>query len=369
MIKKNTVIKIIILILIVVSVSLLIYVNQTPTFLTKTIKLFNKNYEYNAPSYELVNHESIFAEKLSDNKFIISTHEKTEVLSQNLKNEATMSFSGEKPTIKTSNDKFLIMHKDTNKALFVDGSKNIPVNCSGSILTGAVNKNGYFALVTEEKGFKAQIIVYNKNGKELYKWHSAENYITDVDISDSNDMVIASTVEYVENKLKSKILVFNTSKELPEEVLIDNMAVKISFTGNSKFVVIGSESISAYSTSTKMLWQKSYEGKHLIAYKLKDSKIALAIGTSNLATETSSVYLLNDNGKEISIFENKGEIVNLDILANDVLIAGKRELKVADENEKFSIPVGKDIKKAMFSTNNKTVLVVTDSIAQIVYLK
>lgn len=369
MIKKNTVFKIIIVVLIVVLVSLLVYVNQTPTFLTKTIQIFNKNYQYDAPFYEIENHEGIFAQKLSDNRFVISTNEKTEILSHNLKNEATISFSGEKPTVKMCDNNLLIMHKDSNKALFIDGNKNIPINCSSTILTGAVNKNGYFALVTDEKGFKAQIIVYNKSGKEIYKWHSAENYITDVDISDSNDTLIASTVDYKDSKLKSKILIFNTSKELPEEIELDNMAVSINFLNKSKFVVAGNESIASYSINTKKLWEKSYEGKHLLSYKLKNNKIAIALGMANLATETNSIYLLNENGKEISVFENKGDIVNLDILANDILIVGKKELKVADDKLKFSIPVGKDIKKAVFSINNKTVFVLTDSIAQIMYLK
>lgn len=369
MIKKNTLIKVIIVLLIVILASLLVYVNQTPTFLTKTIKLFNKNYEYNSPSYEIENVQNTFAEKLTDSQFIISTQEKTEILSHTLKNEGTISFSGEKPTIKTADDKFLIMHANSNKALFTDNGKSIPVNCTGNILTGAVNKNGYFALVTEEKGFKAQIVVYNKSGKEIYKWHSAQDYITDIDISTSNNTVIASTINYDNSKLKSKIIIFNTSKELPEEISLDNMAVRIKFLEKSKFVVIGDEKISAFSLNKKELWTKNYEGKNLFAYKIKNGKIALALGTSNLSTETSTVYLLNDNGKEISSFNNKGEIVCLDILANDVLIAGKRDLKVADNKEKFSLLVGKDINNAMFSVNNKTVLVVTNSLAQIMYLK
>lgn len=369
MINKNTVFKIIIVVLIVVLVSLLVYVNQTPTFLTKTIQLFNKNYEYDAPFYELKNHENIFAEKLSDNRFILSTHEKTEILSPTLKNEATISFSGDKPTVKMCDNNLLIMHKGSNKALFVNGNKNIPINCDSTILTGAVNKNGHFALVTDEKGFKAQIIVYNKNGKEIFKWHSAENYITNIDISDSNDTVIATTADYKDAKLKSKILIFNTSKELPKEIELDNMAISINFLSKTKFVVAGNESISSYSTSAKKLWEKSYDGKHLLAYKLKNNKIALSLGIANLATETNSIYLLNENGKEISVYENKGDIVNLDILANDVLIAGKRELKVADDKLKFSLGVGKDIKKALFSVNNKTIFVLTDSIAKIMYLK
>ncbi len=369
MIKKNTLIKAVIALVIVILVCILVYINQTPVFLTKTIQLFNKNYEHTAPSYEIDNIEHTFAESLSNSRFVIATHEGCEVLSNTLKSEATISFSGEKPTVKVCDDKFLIIHQNSNKALFTDGSKNIPINCDGKILTGAVNQNGFFALVTEEKGFKSQIIIFNKSGKEIYKWHSGDDYITDIDISTSNSTVIASTINYESSSLKSKILIFDTSKELPEEIALDNMAVRIKFLTKSKFVVIGDKNTSAFSTNAKQHWKKDYEGKNLFAYRIKDDKLALAVGTSNLATETSKVCLLNDNGKELFCFENKGEIVSLDILANDILIAGKRDLKVVDNKEKYSLSVGKDIHKALFSANNKTALVVTNSLAQIMYLE
>lgn len=369
MIKKNTVIKVIIAIFIVILACILVYINQTPVFLTKTIKFFNKNYEYNTPAYEIENAENTFVESLSNSRFVIAQPDGANVLSHTLESQAEISFSGEKPTIKVCDDKFLIIHHSSSKALFTDADKNIPVNCGGKILTGAVNKNGYFALVTEEKGFKSQIIIYDKNGKEIYKWHSGNDYITDIDISASNNTVIASTVDYDNSSLKSKILIFDTSKELPEEIELDNMAVRIKFLSKSKFVVIGDKKVSAFSTNQRQHWTKDYEGKNLFAYRIKDGKIALAIGNTNLAAETSKVVLLNDNGKELSSFDNKGEIVSLDILANDVLIAGKRDIKVVDNKQKSSLLVGKDIHKALFSVNNKSILVVTNSLAQIMYLE
>ena len=134
----------------------------------------------------------MFVTALSDARAVIGTKEGINVYSHSLKSEKSAAFSGENPVIKHNGDKILVFHKGSEKAFFMNGKKNIPITASGNILTGAVNENGYFALLTEEKGFKAEIVVYDKNGEEFYKWHSAENFVTDITLSPSNTAFAAS---------------------------------------------------------------------------------------------------------------------------------------------------------------------------------
>lgn len=362
-------IKILMVILIVILASVLVYVNQTPVFFTKAIRLFNKNYEYKTPTVELESTEGVFVTALSDARAVIGTKEGINVYSHSLKSEKSAAFSGENPVIKHNGDKILVFHKGSEKAFFMNGKKNIPITASGNILTGAVNENGYFALLTEEKGFKAEIVVYDKNGEEFYKWHSAENFVTDITLSPSNTAFAASALDYSDGALKSKLLIFDTTQEEPKITDANENFTQIEFIGRSKIAVVSDNAVSVYSTGGNRLWQHSFGNKTVFAYKIKGGKIAAAAGDSNLGTETLDVLMFNDGGKAVVNFKNKGEAVCLDILGNDVLIAGKRYMRVADNKEKWYLKTGKDIVSAQFFGNNKTALVHSGALVQLEYFE
>lgn len=119
-------IKILMVILIVILASVLVYVNQTPVFFTKAIRLFNKNYEYKTPTVELGSTEGTFVTALSDARAVIGTKEGINVYSHSLKSEKSAGFSGENPVIKHNGDKILVFHKGSEKAFFMNGKKIFP---------------------------------------------------------------------------------------------------------------------------------------------------------------------------------------------------------------------------------------------------
>lgn len=362
-------IKILIAVLIVILASVLVYLNQTPLFLEKTVRLFNKNYEYKTPTVELDSTEGVFVSSMDDARCVIATKEGVKTYSHMLKEESNAAFSGENPIVTVKKDKYLIFHKGSNKALFVNGKKNIPITASGNILTASVNENGFFALLTEEKGFKAQIIVYDKNGVEFYKWHSADSFVNDIAISPSNTAFAAAALDYSDGVLKSKLLIFDTLSEEPKETAADESITAIEYISKSKIAVVCSSSAAVYSSNGEREWNHPFAGKSIFAYKIKDGKIAAAAGESNLTTETADVIMFNENGKAIVNYKNKGDIYGLDILSNDILIVGKRYMRVVSNKEKSYLKSGKDITTAQFSGNSKTVLLHTGMLVQLQYFE
>lgn len=362
-------IKILIVILIVIFASVLVYLNQTPIFLEKTIKIFNKNYEYKTPTVELESSEGAFVNVLNDARAVIATKDGVKVYSHTLKSELSAAFSGENPIVKHNGDKILIFHKGSNKALFINGRKNIPVTASGNILTGSVNESGYFALLTEEKGFKSQIIVYDKNGEEFYKWHSAENFVNDIALSPSNITLAASVLDYSDAKLKSKLLIFDTATEQPKEVASEESITAIEFLSKSKIAAVCDNCVAVYSAGGERMWNHSFGSKGIFAYKIKDGKIAAAAGESNLSTETVDVLMFNEGGKAVVNYKNRGEVEGLDILSDNVLVVGKRYMRVVSNDEKSYLKTGKDITSAHFSGNTKTALVHTGMLVQLEYFE
>ncbi|UKI36395.1 MAG: hypothetical protein L6V93_21275 [Clostridiales bacterium] len=116
-------------ILIVILASVLVYVNQTPVFFTKAIRLFNKNYEYKTPTVELESTEGVFVTALSDARAVIGTKEGINVYSHSLKKaKKARHFSGENPVIKHNGDKILVFHKGSEKAFFYERQKKYSHN-------------------------------------------------------------------------------------------------------------------------------------------------------------------------------------------------------------------------------------------------
>ena len=70
--------------------------------------------------------------------------------------------------------------------------------CSGSledsIICGAVSESGKFALVTNSELINANVNVFSRDGRQIYKWKSVENKISDVTVSPSGRHIALSGV-------------------------------------------------------------------------------------------------------------------------------------------------------------------------------
>lgn len=77
------------------------------------------------------------------------------------------------------------------------------------ILTGAISKNGAFAVATRGSGSQSELKIYNGNQKEIFSWSCAKENIIAVDISDNGKCAVVSVIGAENGELYSKVFVFD----------------------------------------------------------------------------------------------------------------------------------------------------------------
>ncbi len=366
-ISKKNLILICVLALVFIAV---IFVQNHPSLILSVMKLFNPSYETPAITFETYD-SCDFAK--TDGAFVAAYPDGIAFYDSSLKEKQRDNSSGTNPVIKTDGKNTLIYYGTEKRAVIKLNTKVLYISSDYPILNATVNKNGNFALVTEESGFKSRIVVYNKNGDQIYVWHSADAYLTDASLSDDGKMMVASALYSGNDGISSKVLVFSLSESKPI-AQIDKKGEAIysaAFCGGKKILVISDAKTGMYNTDASNIWEEDYSKKQLFTYNYSGSNIILATGNTSSATEKVSIKILSFSGRLKGEYTHQGEVLGTSIGKNGVLAYGKNSLTLISfgGREKSSVTLGIEIKKAFLSDDGKSVFAISNSIGKIYYLR
>ncbi len=275
------------------------------------------------------------------------------------------------PVIHTNGRYALVAYSDTPNALLITGSDSIPVTGSGKIVSSYVNKNGYFALVMTEDGYKNQIAVFDNFGNVLYKWHSAENYVTSVAISPDNESMAAATIGFTENGFDSGIMMFDLAQNNPNsgQHQSDNLIMDIEFVSNNKLVVIGDKAAAFYRKDGKALRSIDYEGKKLITFDVTESgRTVLCFARDDSSMSSCDIYSYKTNAKESGHFETSGKVLSISSCGSNVLVAKDGEFDLlTDKCRKIrTTSIVRDLKNSVLFNDGKFAFVISGNMAQVI---
>ncbi len=279
-------------------------------------------------------------------------------------------FDGQ-PVIHTNGKYALVAYTNTPNARLINGSDAVPVTSSGRIVSSYVNKNGYFALVMTEDGYKNQISVFDNNGKLIYKWHSAENYITSVALSPDNKNLAAATIGFTENGFDSGIMMFDLAQNQPNsgQHQSDNLIMNIEFVSNSKLVAIGDKNTVYYRKNGKLLKTIEYSGKRLITFDVADNgRVILAFAKDDSAMSNCDIYCYKTNGKVSGHYETQGRILSVSSCDDRLLVAKDSEFELLTDNcRKINgVSVVRDLKKSVLFNKGRDAFVISGNVAQVI---
>ena len=110
-----------------------------------------------------------------------------------------------------ANNRFLCIGENKGKKAYLISGQNIvwQKELEGEISKITVNKNGYVSVAVSNSGYKTVIIIYDPQGKELFKTYLAKTYALDMDISNDNKYLaiavanVSGSVAQTELKLVS----------------------------------------------------------------------------------------------------------------------------------------------------------------------
>lgn len=372
--KKGGILWAVLIFLLAATTALMLYVNRDNPMLRSLLDGVNFQVAQTADGeMPLENTEKYFFAG-SEDGVAIAQADMVSLVAPSLSTVWEVPMASTNPVIKISGAYVLAYDMDANGATIIKDGNPTAVPTDDAVITGTINKNGYFALVTEEKGYKAQIIVYDPSGSVLYKWHSADNYVIDVALSPANNCLAAATLDLSKDVASGGLMLFQFSQEKPfaGQVLEGNLLLQVQFADKNTLLAVGDTAAAGFDVLGGKLWDIDYGGKQLVTYDISDNgNMALAFSQQDSVLSGSMVKIYGSNGKEKGEYQTSEQVTGIDAVGNDILLAQARKLTLisARGGELSNLEINRDIKNAVLFQDKKHALVVSSSAAQVLQLK
>lgn len=278
------------------------------------------------------------------------------------------------PVIDVADKYALVSYTGTPNALLFNGPDSIPVTGNGNIVTSCINENGYFALVMTEEGYKNQIVVFDNNAHVIYRWHSAESYVTCVSISPDNSGMTASTVNFNNGSFAGSVLIFNFNQDKPftGQIEDDNLIMDMEYISDKRLVVIGDKYSSIYKTNGDKISNINYNGKKLTTFDVcDDGHTILCFAKDDSFMSNSDIYSYTSKGKQLGHYETNGRALSVSCSNKLILVARERQFDLLSEkcDKVATMAVVKDIKNSVLFDKGRYAFSVSGNSAQIIKVR
>ncbi len=305
------------------------------------------------------------------NDLLLINHEGITALGRNGNEMWNIVFSMTTPMADVEDD--YIMLADMNGKTVNLYDKDVlltQIKTDNEIISAKVNKNGYIAVATDELGYKGLVTVYDRNGNEIFKWHSGAGYIGDVDISDKNIIAVSQLMTDKE-RIYSRVVMLNVKSE-EEKVLsetIGGVAMNVTYRDNGEFVVVSDSEACGFKKSGALKFRADFRSRKLCGYDIEDEHNMVFALVSGLNTTILESY--SAKGELRGSYEAYSSVETFDVSGEYILVASTgKVIRCNPKGElKFETEISHDIKKVGILPGRNKFIAIGDGVAKLVNLR
>lgn len=233
--------------------------------------------------------------------------------------------------IYSSNNKYLCIAENKGKNLYLLLGGNIlwQTSVEGTIEKVNVNKNGYVSIIEKGTSYKNIIVIFNAEGKELFKTYLSSSVAVATDISGNNQYLAIAEIDTTGAIIQSRIKIISIEKAKvdPTNSVEHNIVgeegkliTNIKYQDKEKLICIYDNSIHLIENGidTEIL---KLENKTLMAEIRNKNNIVYAIEkSSGIFSTTTNVIIKNiQNNNEIK-YEVEGTVKSLQVYDANIVI-------------------------------------------------
>lgn len=269
--------------------------------------------------------------------------------------------------ILSSSGKYLIVGDTAgdNAVIFANKKKVLSKQTEGTISSVRINSNGYFLIISEEKGYKGMISVYAPSGDEIYKWHSGDRNILDADVDYDGSSFKVALLDTEGLNTGGMILFFQTNQADPiHEIHSDsNLFCRLQCNRDHSLTALGDTGMVKYSPSGQELWSVNFENQTLLSADISSVDRLVLMLTADEADGIggSCLSVYNRNGKEKNTVAIEGQPDGMSVYDDTALILENPKIYVADVygSGVLESSLGKDLKFISIFRNENRALAVS----------
>ncbi len=243
-----------------------------------------------------------------------------------------------------------------NAAVIKNNKIKYTLKSDDTIQLISANKKGYSAIITNEKGYKSLVKVYDSKGENIYQWHIGEYYAVDTYVTENSKYLVVLGVGIDDSNINSYITFINLKEDkIHSEYKIESeLAYKLSVKNNGTYVITDSN-MYFISSSGKLKYKYNFSGNELLGFDIKDSNnLAIALNDNN---SKSIVILLNKRLKTKGQCVVPIQVTMLDSSKEQIAVAGQNEIYITEKNRIYAKGVfAKQTERMRFSENKNHVV-------------
>jgi hypothetical protein len=146
------------------------------------------------------------------------------------------------PAVFAAEDRVLFCDIGRRSAVLVTlEGESFPLEVSGGIITASMNKNGWYALVTEAAGYKGVVRVYNGARELRYEWWSGSGYVLRAALSPDNRILAVLCADGSGGVLHFFSL--DSENELASAEFPQELAFDLAFLGDGTVCCVSAEAL------------------------------------------------------------------------------------------------------------------------------
>ncbi len=324
----------------------------------KSIKvLFQSGVEHNALPYE--------------NKMLLVSTEGIRAVDEDGKNAWTVVYTMTSPQVLVEDEFIMVADVNGTQINVYEKDKLLwNVKTEKEILTAKINDKGYVAVATDELGYKGVVEVIDNHGKEMFRWHSGEGYLGDIDIADDGTLAVAQLMTDRET-VYTRIMLVDIKGKKDARCIgeIEGMTMRVSFNENDDLIAIADCGLFCFEDDGELRYSNDFDGRIPTACNIENEDNMVFVFEGGLNNSVLESY--SENGKLRGKHEADGKIKTFDVNGEYILYSTIGSVKrISPKGDlKSEMPVNGDVKEMQMFFNRSSFISLGGSSAEILKIK
>ena len=225
----------------------------------------------------------------------------------------------------TSNEKNLVVAENGKQRIYSIIDKQIvwQKDLEGNISRISVNKNGYVSVILTGTTYKSVIVVFDREGKELFRMFLANNIAVDSTISDDSKYMSFAEIDTSGTIIKStiKTISIEKAKQKPDEAIInsidgenDSIIINIKYQEKNTLLALYNDKIDEIKNDKVNTIRKLNNKDEKVSF----SDIELTNSVFRVLEKTTGFFNSNSTIEITNSINNKESIYMIDAIAKNV---------------------------------------------------
>lgn len=241
------------------------------------------------------------------------------------------------PLLKTNGTELLVTGIGSKEIYIIKGkSIKWSTKFEDNVLNAHISKDGYVTVVSEAKGYRGQVRVFDPSGIEMFKRFVAENFILSAEVSPSGSQFLINYIDASGIEAVSYVDFFNVKEIISgQKEPVAGMSLNeedifpfIWQLDDDSFFTVGSSTVVYVDKDRNKKWTNQY-GKIYSSGVIQNKYLALAaIDLGNRSASNTKISILNRQGKEIASYQVKDEVKNIQVYVDIIAVNTGREVLI-----------------------------------------